>query len=133
MAIMGRNLRTRTGGVTLWAKLKPVARTMRREPTSAEAALWEALRDRKLAGARFRRQQPSGRFIVDFYCAEARLILEVDGPIHEQTSETDAARERSLAAAGFHMLRFTNHAVLKTKPQVLRQIAAFLQQVNRAE
>jgi very-short-patch-repair endonuclease len=77
----------------LWDKLKPLARQMRHEPTSAEAFLWQHLR-RKQLGVKFRRQHLIDRFIVDFYSHEAALVVEVDGPIHEYTSEEDALRQQ---------------------------------------
>ena len=66
---------------------------MRREPTVAENRLWQELRGRKLDGLRFRRQHALGRFIVDFYCVSAGLVVELDGPIHEQQQETDRERK----------------------------------------
>jgi very-short-patch-repair endonuclease len=59
----------------LWEKLKPIARQMRHEPTLAENALWQRLRNRQIANARFRRQHNIDRFVVDFYCAEVGLII----------------------------------------------------------
>jgi hypothetical protein len=67
----------------LWEKLKPVARQMRQEPTQAEDLLWQSLRNHQLLGFKFRRQHSIERFIVDFYCAEAKLVIEIDGPIHD--------------------------------------------------
>jgi len=68
----------------LWAKLRPLAQQMRLEPTLAEQRMWQYLRKRQL-GVKFRRQHVIDRFIVDFYAREARLIIEVDGPIHQYT------------------------------------------------
>ena len=79
----------------LWGKLKPLAREMRHAPTPAEQGLWQALRNRRL-GVRFRRQHTIGRFIVDFYAHEARLVVEVDGPIHAYTPEEDALQQAFL-------------------------------------
>jgi very-short-patch-repair endonuclease len=64
-------------------KMVEIARQFRKQPTPSEAILWQALRNRKLEGRKFRRQQPIGCFIVDFFCASERLIVEVDGLIHE--------------------------------------------------
>jgi len=72
----------RTAG-NVWAKLKPIARQLRTEATQAEDRLWAELRSRKFRGAKFRRQHTLSRFVVDFFCAEARLVVEVDGPIHD--------------------------------------------------
>jgi very-short-patch-repair endonuclease len=68
----------------------PAARRLRKETTPSERILWEQLRDRRLDGWKFRRQHPIGRFVLDFYCAELRLALEVDGAVHS----LEAARER---------------------------------------
>ena len=106
----------------LWAKLKPLAREHRHTPTPAENALWQHLRNRQLAGLKFRRQHTIERFIVDFYCAEAKLVIEVDGSIHDYTPEEDAIRQEFLENQGFHVLRFTNDHVLNHIEQVVQQI-----------
>lgn len=87
------------------------ARAFRRASTDAEKRLWRHLRDRKLAGAKFRRQVPFGPYVADFVCLEARLIVEVDGGQHAD-SERDAARTRFLESQGFRVLRFWNSDVL---------------------
>ncbi len=73
------------------------AREMRREPTRSEALLWAQIRGRKL-GARFRRQAPLDRYIVDFYAPCHRLVVEVDGAIHDSRIEADAIRQREIQA-----------------------------------
>src|SRR5260221_2218105 len=95
----------------LWEKLKPLARQMRSEPTPAEVALWERLRGRKVAGCKFRRQHAIGKFIVDFYCLEKQLVVEVDGPIHEYTQEEDAVRQEFLESLGLKVVRVSNDEV----------------------
>jgi len=111
-----------------WRQLKPVARGMRHEPTPAEEVLWQALRNRKVAGAKFRRQFTIDRFIVDFYCAEAKLVIEVDGEIHRQQEAEDQVRQTFLESQGFRVLRFENEEVLKRIDTVLTHIGAALQQ-----
>ncbi|MFL5803128.1 MAG: endonuclease domain-containing protein [Roseiflexaceae bacterium] len=81
------------------------ARQLRQEQTASEALLWEQLRARRLGGYKFRRQHALGRFIVDFYCAEHRLIIELDGPIHTQQHERDEAREEALNIQGYTISR----------------------------
>jgi very-short-patch-repair endonuclease len=105
-----------------WEKLKPVARSMRHEPTEAEDVLWQALRNRKLDNAKFRRQYSIGRFIVDFYCAEANLVVEVDGEIHDQQVAEDQVRQNFLETQGMQVIRFRNEEVLKTIAHVLARI-----------
>ncbi len=87
------------------------ARTMRRDPTPAERRLWLALRNRQLEGAKFRRQMPLGPFIADFYCSEARLVIELDGVSHTD-SLTDDARDAWMRGQGIRVLRFANCDVL---------------------
>ncbi|MBZ0317730.1 MAG: endonuclease domain-containing protein [Anaerolineae bacterium] len=107
----------------LWEELKPLARQMRHEPTLAESKLWQELRNRRCCNAKFRRQHAIERFIVDFCCLEAMVIIEVDGPIHEYTPEQDATRQAYLEALGFVVLRFMNDEVLSEMRGVLERIA----------
>jgi very-short-patch-repair endonuclease len=106
----------------LWAKLKPIAREMRGEPTRAEQALWQRLRNRQCGGAKFRRQHTIDRFIVDFVCHEHMLIIEVDGEIHQFTQEEDHLRQAFLETFGFRFLRFTNEQVLGDLESVVGRI-----------
>ncbi len=110
----------------LWQKLKPLAREMRHDPTPSEDLLWQSVRNRQLSGYKFRRQHTIDRFILDFYCAEARLVVEVDGPIHQYTPAEDAIRQTFLEAQGLRVLRFTDRQVLESLDSVLKQIAAAL-------
>ena len=110
----------------LWDKLKPLARQMRREPTAAENVLWQHLRNRQLEHIKFRRQHAIDRFIVDFYCAKARLIIEVDGEIHDYTQAEDAIRQEYLESLGLFVLRFSNDDVLHRLESVEEQISAVL-------
>src|ERR1700692_133971 len=90
------------------------ARALRRDTGSAEKKLWYRLRDRQLAGRRFRRQVPIGSYIVDFACLSARLIIEIDGGQHnEEVNEVlDATRTVWLESRGYQVLRFWNSYVL---------------------
>jgi very-short-patch-repair endonuclease len=92
--------------------------------TEAERVLWEALRGRRLAGLRFRRQHPVGRFILDFYCPIAKLCVEVDGGIHDLQAEQDAERSAALAAGGYRVVRVRNEEVLQDLPSALARIEA---------
>lgn len=95
----------------LWKLLKPLARQMRHEPTTAEDRLWERIRNRRVNNLKFRRQHAIERFIVDFYCAEARLIIEVDGEVHQYSQEEDAVRQEYLEGLGLKVIRFTNNEI----------------------
>ena len=100
------------------------ARELRREQTSAEEFVWELLRDRRFAGLKFRRQHQIGNYIADFYCAEQRLVLEIDGEIHRTrtVAEKDATRDAYLHTLGQKILRFTNEFVQKHPEEFLRQL-----------
>jgi very-short-patch-repair endonuclease len=105
-----------------WKKLKPLARDKRHEPTAAEWALCQCVRNRQIEGVKFRRQHPVGPFIVDFYAAEARLIVEVDGPSHDHVQEEDAVRQQFLEDRCFQVLHFRNAEVLETPNAVVEAI-----------
>lgn len=92
----------------------PFARKLRREMTVAEANLWHAVRDGRLDGLKFRRQVPLGRYVVDFLCVESRLIVELDGPPHDDPRQKahDAARDRWLRERGYRILRASNDLAL---------------------
>jgi ATP-dependent DNA helicase RecQ len=113
----------------IWQKkLKDYARHNRHQPTGAEACLWQALRNSRLA-AKFRRQHAIEAYIVDFICISARLTIELDGEIHNAPEhlEYDAGRTFMLKELGYRELRFTNSQVLTQLPQVLATIKEHLQ------
>lgn len=91
---------------------RQAARTLRTHATEAERALWYHLRAARLRGYKFRRQTPLGRYIVDFVCFEARLIVEVDGGQHVEQQGYDRQRTAWLEGQGFRVLRFWNTEVL---------------------
>jgi len=88
----------------------------------AEDAMWKLLRDRRLAGVKFRRQAPIGRYIADFCCSALRLIIELDGGVHVLRAESDAERDAWLTAQGFTVLRFGNEAVLNNPAVVFEAV-----------
>ena len=91
------------------------AREMRGAPSDAERSLWGVLRGRRFCGVRFRRQQPIGPYIVDFYCSAAKLVIELDRSQHGEESRItyDQNRTRYLGAEGFRVLRFWNQRLLR--------------------
>jgi very-short-patch-repair endonuclease len=107
---------------TLRGKLRTAARQMRHEATPAEDFLWQRLRNRQLAGNKFRRQYSIDRFIVDFYSPSAALIIEVDGEVHQQQVEADQEREETLNRLGYRVIRFTNAQVMEETDRVLQEI-----------
>ena len=97
---------------------------LRRALTDAEARLWYNLRRHGVAGFKFRRQHPFGPFILDFYCSEARLVIEVDGSQHFEAENElrDRERTRYLEERGLRVLRFTNREVMLETDAVLNVI-----------
>ena len=104
------------------------ARRFRHEPTDAEEVLWQMLRDRQLHGIKFRRQAAVSRFIFDFYSPAARLVIELDGPVHDYQQERDDARTAALEARGIRVIRFRNEEVFQALPSVLERIVAAVEQ-----
>lgn len=100
------------------------ARRLRKTPTLAEKALWRLVRDRQVAGLRFRRQMPIGPYVVDFCCPSARLVIEADGDVHILRKLEDQARDDWLRTQGFAILRFGNEVVLGKPNTVLDAIRA---------
>ena len=84
--------------------------------------LWAILRDRRLDGWKFRRQHPMPPYVIDFYCDEARLVIELDGSQHTEAVERDERRTRFLQAGGLRVLRFWNNAVVTQTEAVLESI-----------
>lgn len=100
------------------------ARQLRHDATPAEQILWKRLRHRQLRGLKFRRQHPIGEFIVDFYCAEHKLIIELDGVVHAYQRERDQERTDILEHQGYHVLRIKNAEIKQDIESVLRRIIA---------
>ena len=98
------------------------ARALRSNPTEAERTLWKRLRMRQLDGHKFRRQQPLGRYIVDFVCVERKLVIELDGGQHAEQVQSDVERTAWLEAQGFRVLRFWNYDVLNGPEAVTEAI-----------
>jgi very-short-patch-repair endonuclease len=102
-----------------------IERRLRRNSTDAEMVLWLSLRDRRLCGHKFVRQEAIESFVVDFICRDHKLIIEVDGGQHAESTK-DRARDAVLEGAGYRVLRFWNLDVLKNKDGVLQTILAAL-------
>ena len=92
-------------------RLRQNARALRRNPTEAEKLLWLQLRYWQIDGAKFRRQQPIGRYIVDFVCFERKIVVELDGGQHAEQTNYDSERDSWLRSQGFAVLRFWNNDV----------------------
>lgn len=104
------------------------AKDLRRNQTLAEQLLWERLRNRMLMGKKFRRQHPISGFIVDFYCHESLLVVEVDGDIHRlnDNPEYDYERTKCLEALGLCIIRFSNQQVFQEINGVVTSISKHL-------
>jgi very-short-patch-repair endonuclease len=115
------------GGYQL-AGLSELARELRKKQTSAEALLWELLRNRQLLGFKFRRQHQFGDYVADFYCRDAELVIECDGSVHEPNAQLDHDQNRYayMIAQGVRILRFANDRVLNATEEVLEEIAKYL-------
>ena len=107
---------------SLWPRLKERAKEFRSKPTEAESILWERIKGKKLKGSKFRRQHPIKRFIVDFCCSTANLVVELDGEIHRGKEAEDAAREEVIEALGYKVIRFSNSQVTDDIESVLEEI-----------
>ena len=100
------------------------ARALRKQATKAEDILWERLRGPRFHGAKFRRQVPFDRFVVDFYCHAAKLVIELDGKQHEWFADYDAGRTAVIESFGIRVVRFTNGEVCDDLDSVLERIDA---------
>ncbi|WP_190809864.1 endonuclease domain-containing protein [Flagellimonas sp. S3867] len=104
--------------------LRPYRKELRQNLTPAEAYLWKQLQNKKLEGRKFRRQHSIDRYIVDFYCASERLIIELDGEVHMNPTaeEKDLKRTKNLEGLGFTVIRFENKMVFENLRSVLQEI-----------
>jgi very-short-patch-repair endonuclease len=106
------------------AKSAELARRLRQEPTTAEQALWRAIRGRALEGLRFRRQHPIDRYVADFACLSLKLAIEVDGGVHGDDDQIlhDLGRTEVIELQGWQVLRFSNEDVLGDIDRVVAEI-----------
>ena len=114
------------------SRLTHVARGLRHRQTAAEARLWARLRNRQLDDLKFRRQVPRGKFVADFLCDEAMLILEIDGSQHDDRAEQDQVRTAYLQQLGYFVMRFRNYDVLQNTDRVLDHICAVAAERRKA-
>jgi very-short-patch-repair endonuclease len=101
-----------------------LAREFRNKPTVGERVLWAVLKGGAFRGLHFRRQQVIAGFIVDFYYADARVAIELDGPVHSARVEEDRERDRALNALGIHTLRIASDRTRDDRPALLEEIFA---------
>ena len=114
----------------IYPELMTVARGMRIQPTEAEDILWNRVSNKRL-DVRFRRQHVINRFIVDFCCLSLKLIIEVDGPIHDSQKIRDAERDMILASLGYKVMRFANNQVINYTDHVVNAIRLEIENLNK--
>ena len=121
---------------TMYFKAKPdtleAARILRKNMTYYEKLLWERLNGKQICGLRFRRQHPIDIFIVDFYCHEIRLVVEIDGEIHNQQEEYDDGRSAEMGKFGIEVIRFTNKEVEENIEDVINQIEKIVNELTKS-
>ena len=101
-----------------------LAKRLRREMTPAERRLWAAIRRNAIDGFHFRRQQVIEGYVVDFYCASAKLAIELDGGVHGEQWKYDESRDKAISQAGVRVVRIPNAAML--------DVAAVIEYIRRA-
>ena len=99
-----------------------LAGQLRKNMTPAEIILWEIIRDKKISGYKFRNQHPVDRYILDFYCHEKKLAIEIDGKIHDQGKDYDNYRDEYLKSAGIEVLRFSNDEIINNTDKIIEII-----------
>lgn len=104
------------------------ARELRKSQTTAEKILWQYIRNRLFKGLKFRRQYVIGMYITDFYCPEKRLIIELDGSIHDESKqiEKDLDRENNLKYLNFNIIRFKNIEIIRNINNVLKKLNDYI-------
>jgi very-short-patch-repair endonuclease len=101
---------------------KRFARQLRKDETKAEKLVWETIRGRKLMGLKFRRQHVVQGFVLDFYCQEARLGIEIDGSVHYKRKEYDRLRQDIIESKGINVIRIKNRQILGNKSSILETV-----------
>ena len=111
-------------------KLKTLARELRKKGVLSEALLWNQLKGSRMLGYQFARQKPIGPYIVDFYCPNLGLVIEIDGDSHRERFEHDMQRQRDLEAMGLEVSRFTDQNVKQDVSNVLRCIEGWIERTG---
>ena len=109
-------------------RLKKLARELRNNSTLSEVLLWQQVRNKQLMGYDFHRQKPIDEYIVDFFCSNLNLIIEIDGESHDRKSEEDKRRQSRLESLGFYFLRFWDSEVKQNMEGVLLVIEGWIKE-----
>jgi very-short-patch-repair endonuclease len=121
-----KKLRQFRGGYQVSGR-KDLARELRKEETAAERLLWEIIRNRKVLGFKFRRQHQFREYIADFYCREAKLVIECDGAVHDGNDAWQHDQTRSyMVGQGLRVLRFKNDDIVHDTAAVIEKISSYL-------
>ncbi|NIO82493.1 MAG: DUF559 domain-containing protein [Candidatus Aminicenantes bacterium] len=125
----GRKRHIKKGVILPYEKhLKELARELRKNSTLSEVLLWDCLKRKQMMGYDFHRQKPLDRYIVDFFCNEFMLAIEIDGDSHDNKEEEDEYRQKRLEALGVQFLRFSDKQVENNLDGVLRAIKAWIEE-----
>lgn len=114
-------------------KLKPFARKLRKRGTLAEVVLWQYIRKKKILGYEFHRQVPIDNFIVDFYCHELKLAIEVDGISHDDKFKYDQMRQKRLEKLGVNLIRFVDEDVKNETESVLKVLKIRINELGKGK
>ncbi|MCI0423890.1 MAG: DUF559 domain-containing protein [Acidobacteria bacterium] len=109
-------------------KLKMLARDLRNRSTLSEVLLWNEIKNKKMLGYDFHRQKPVDEFIVDFFCSDLMLAIEIDGDSHWQKGGKDVDRQHRLESLGVHLIRFADRMIKRNMPDVLGSIESWIRQ-----
>ena len=114
--------------------IKETVRHLRRKSTQAERVLWQELRNRKMDGLKWRRQYPlmvndgdtDWTFVADFFCASEKLVIEIDGAVHDDQHDYDNARTAAIKVLGLRVMRFTNNDIMQDTRRVIDRILSIV-------
>ena len=112
-------------------KIRAISKHFRMNQSYAERRLWKVLRNRQIHKLKWRRQHPIGNYIVDFYCAQHHLVLEVDGDAHAYRKSYDDERTNWLTQKGYHILRFANRDVVNNIDAVVDQVIDIVDKLEK--
>ncbi len=110
----------------LTAEQRSLARSLRKNMTLPEKLLWNELRDRQVRGCKFRRQHPIGNYVVDFCCIEKKLIIEIDGEVHDLKADRDKIREDYLVGLGYRVVRVLAREIFQNMNSVILTLESIL-------
>jgi very-short-patch-repair endonuclease len=109
-------------------KLKSIARTLRKNMTLSEILLWQQIKGKQLLGYDFHRQKPILDYVVDFYCPELKLVIEIDGDSHEGKDNSDRIRQEKIEALGLHVLRYSDLEIKTNLDGILLHIKEWIEE-----